>query len=154
MLVEKYRKEHGDGSDLEVRAQITRAIDASPSLRNKKDLIEAFVDRMSVDGAIDEEWTAFVAARRAEELERIIADEGLRPEETRSFVAGAFRDGAIQSSGTAITRILPPVSRFSPDGGHGEKKQRVLVKLGEFFERFVGLGSSTDSDGAGGGAVS
>jgi type I restriction enzyme R subunit len=37
--------------------------------------------------------------------------------------------------------VLPPASRFSPEGGHGEKKQRVLGKLGEFFERFFGLGS-------------
>jgi len=41
----------------------------------------------------------------------------------------------------AITKVLPPTSRFSADGGHGEKKQRVLTKLGAFFERFFGLGS-------------
>jgi type I restriction enzyme R subunit len=31
------------------------------------------------------------------------------------------------------------VSRFAADGGHGEKKQRVLTRLGDFFERFFGL---------------
>lgn len=51
----------------------------------------------------------------------------------------AFRDGAIQTQGTAITKLLPPVSRFSAEGGHGEKKQRVLGQLGAFFERFFGL---------------
>jgi type I restriction enzyme R subunit len=142
MLVQKYRDQRGDGDDKEIRAEITRAIDASPSLRNKKDLIEAFVDRVSATGAIDEEWTTYVAARRAAELDKIIEDEGLRADETREFVERAFRDGSIQSSGTAITRVLPPVSRFSADGGHGETKQRVLAKLGEFFERFFGLGSS------------
>lgn len=39
----------------------------------------------------------------------------------------------------AITKVLPPASRFTADGGHGEQKQRVLVKLGGFFERFFGL---------------
>lgn len=141
MLVQKYRDQRGDGDDREIRAEITRAIDASPSLRNKKDLIEAFVDRVSATGAIDEEWTTYVAARRAAELDQIIRDEGLRAEETREFVERAFRDGSIQSSGTAITRVLPPASRFSPDGGHGETKQRVLTKLGDFFERFLGLGA-------------
>ena len=53
----------------------------------------------------------------------------------------AFRDGAIRSTGTAITRVLLPVSRFSADGEHGEQKQRVLAKLGADFERFFGLGS-------------
>ncbi len=141
MLVQKYRDARGDGDDKEIRAEITRAIDASPSLRNKKDLIEAFVDRVSATGAIDEEWAAYVAARRAAELDKIIEDEELIPAETREFVERAFRDGAIQTSGTAITRVLPPASRFSADGGHGETKQRVLTKLGEFFERFFGLSS-------------
>ena len=142
MLVQKWRDAHGDGSDAEVRASISRAVDASPSLRNKKDLIEAFVDSVSVDGEIDEEWRAFVRARREAELDAIIEAEGLRPDETRAFIATAFRDGAVQATGTAITKVLPPVSRFSPDGEHGEKKQRVLAKLGEFFERFFGLGTS------------
>ncbi|WP_243073673.1 type I restriction endonuclease subunit R [Microbacterium sp. SS28] len=145
MLVDKYRNERGDGDDKGIRAEITRAIDASPSLRNKKDLIEAFVDRVSVAGSIDEEWAAFVAAQRAAELDRIIAEEKLRPEETHEFVQRAFRDGSLQTGGTAITRVLPPVSRFAGDGGHGEKKQRVLEKLGAFFERFFGLGAGGES---------
>jgi type I restriction enzyme R subunit len=141
MLVQKYRDERGDGDDKEIRAEISRAVDSSPSLRNKKDLIEDFVDSLSVDGEIDQEWRAFIAAKREAELEMIIADENLRPDETRVFVETAFRDGQIRTSGTAITKVLPPVSRFAADGGHGEKKQRVVQKLGAFFERFFGLGN-------------
>ena len=141
MLVHKYRAERGDGDDKEIRAEISRAVDASPSLRNKKDLIEDFVNNISVDGEIDQEWRAFIAAKREAELETIITDENLRPDETRAFVETAFRDGQIRTSGTAITKVLPPASRFSADGGHGEKKQRVVQKLGDFFERFFGLSS-------------
>ncbi len=141
MLVQKYRDGRGDGDDKEIRAEISRAVDASPTLRNKKDLIEDFVDSLSVDGEIDQEWRAFIAAKREAELETIIADENLRPDETRVFVETAFRDGQIRTSGTAITKVLPPVSRFSADGGHGEKKQRVIQRLGAFFERFFGLSS-------------
>ncbi|WP_434615650.1 type I restriction endonuclease subunit R [Arthrobacter sp. A5] len=141
MLVQKYRDERGDGDDKEIRAEISRAVDASPSLRNKKDLIEAFVDSVSATGEIDEEWRAFIAGRKEAELDAIIESESLRPEETRVFVETAFRDGSIQTTGTAITKVLPPVSRFSAKGGHGEKKQRVLEKLGAFFERFFGLSS-------------
>jgi len=140
LLVQKYRDERGDGDDTEVRAQISRAIDASPSLRNKKELIEAFVDRVSATGAVDEEWTAYVAARRDAELTQLIADESLHPDATREFIDRAFRDGALQTSGVAITRVLPPASRFAPDGAHAAKKQRVLERLGEFFERYFGLG--------------
>ena len=141
MLVQKYRKERGDGDDKELRASISRAVDASPSLRNKKDLIEAFVDSVSASGEIDEEWRAFVHQRREVELDEIIESEGLRPNETRAFLETAFSDGAIQTTGTAITRVLPPASRFSAGSGHSEKKQRVLAKLSAFFERFFGLNS-------------
>jgi type I restriction enzyme R subunit len=144
MLVEKWRESRGDGTDTEIRASISRALDASPSLRNKKDLIEAFVDSVSVSGAIDEEWQFFIRVRREAELDAIIESEGLHPDETRAFIETSFRDGAIQATGTAITKVLPPVSRFSPDGGHSEKKQRVLARLGEFFERFFGLSPGGD----------
>lgn len=141
MLVQKYRDAHGDGEDREIRAEISRAVDASPSLRNKKDLIEDFVDSISATGEIDEEWRKYVAARKTAELDRIIAEESLKPDETRRFIDMAFRDGAIQTTGTAITKVLPPATRFAAGGGHGEKKQRVLSKLGEFFERFFALSS-------------
>jgi len=144
MLVQKYRSQHGDGEDKEIRAEISRAVDASPTLRNKKDLIEAFVDSVSVDGAIDEEWQTFIAAKREAELEAIIEEEWLRAEATRAFIETAFRDGALRTTGTAITKVLPPASRFSADGGHGEKKQRVIEKLGVFFERFFGLGQGAE----------
>ena len=146
MLVQKYRDERGDGDDVELRATITRAVDASPSLRNKKDLIEAFVDSVSAKGEVDDEWRAFITARRNSELNSIIESEKLRPDETRAFVKAAFRDGAIQTTGTAVTKILPPASRFAADGGHSEKKQRVLTKLGNFFERFLGLSSNGNQE--------
>jgi type I restriction enzyme R subunit len=139
MLVAKLRESKGDGDNVEIRAQISRAVDSSPSLRNKKDLIESFVDSLSATGEVDEEWRTFIASRRDAELEQIIADENLRPEETRTFVDTAFRDGALQTTGTAITRVMPPTSRFSASGRHGEKKQRVLAKLAAFFDRFFGL---------------
>lgn len=139
MLVEQYLKKKGTGEDKEIRANIERAVNASPSLRNKKDLIEQFVDTVTTKGKVDAQWQAFMAAKKTEEMERIIAEENLNAEATRVFIDNAFREGAIPSAGTAITKILPPLSRFSKDNGHGLKKQTVLDKLGAFFERFFGL---------------
>jgi type I restriction enzyme R subunit len=141
MLVQKWREARGDGSDKELDAvmKIQRAIDSSLTLRSKKDLIMAFVDSVSANGQIDDEWRAFVEASRTQELDRIIMDEGLKADETKAFVEYAFRDGSIPVSGTAIAKILPPRSRFAADGSHGEAKQRVLTKLSTFFERFFGL---------------
>ncbi|MGZ2225464.1 type I restriction endonuclease subunit R [Glutamicibacter nicotianae] len=139
MLVQKYREERGNGQDQEIRAGISRAIDSSPTLRNKKDLIENFVDTVSLEGSLEDEWTAYLEAQREKELDEIIAAENLKPEETAQFIDVAFREGSIRASGTAITKVLPPVSRFSKEKNHGEKKRRVVQKLGDFFERFFGL---------------
>jgi type I restriction enzyme R subunit len=140
LLVEQHRTAKGDGKDKEIRAEISRAVSSSPSLRNKRDLIEEFVDSLSATAEVDSAWAAFIAKKRAEELDRIIEDERLDATATRAFVEAAFRDGGVQPSGTAITKILPPVSRFGPDGGHGVKKRAVLSKLGAYFDRFFGLG--------------
>lgn len=145
MLVAKFREAKGDGEDVEIRAQISRAVDSSPTLRNKKDLIENFVDSVSASGEIDAEWRVYVETRRKAELDQIIEEEKLKPEETAAFVEAAFRDGVIRTTGTAITKVMPPTTRFSPDDGHGQKKQRVLAKLIAFFERFLGLVSSKPS---------
>ncbi|MHB1569773.1 MAG: type I restriction endonuclease subunit R, EcoR124 family, partial [Solirubrobacteraceae bacterium] len=139
MLVQKYLDAKGTGADKEIRATITRAVDASPTLRNKKDLIERFVDSLSATAEVDESWRTFIEARREEELQRIIAEEGLDPAGTTALVENAFRDGAIPTTGTAITKILPPMSRFSAEGLHGLKKQTVVDRLKGFFDRFSGL---------------
>lgn len=139
MLVERYLKQQGTGEDQAIRATIERAVNASPSLRNKHDLIEQFVDSVSVNTRVDAAWGDFITARKTAELGQIILDEGLNADETMVFVDNAFRDGAIPVTGTAITRVLPPTSRFSQHNNHAVKKQTVLDKLGTFFERFFGL---------------
>lgn len=141
LLVEQWREARGNGSDVEMSAlmNIQRAIDSSITLRNKRDLILAFVDSVNVSDDTGEDWRRFVEAKKAEELEALIVAEGLKPEETRAFVAEAFRDGAIPSAGTAITKILPPVSRFAAGGNHALRKQTVLDKLAAFFDRYSGL---------------
>lgn len=145
MLVEKWREIRGDGADKEIAEKaIQRAVDSSLTLRNKKDLILDFVDRVSATGEIDDEWRSYIEAKQTAELDELISEEGLKPDETKTFVNHAFRDGRIPTTGTAVTKIMPPASRFAADGGHGEKKQRVLARLTEFFDRFFGLSANDD----------
>jgi type I restriction enzyme, R subunit len=139
LLVEQYLKKKGTGEDKEIQATIDRAINSSPSLRNKKDLIKKFVDAVNTRSKVDSQWQSFIAAKKAEEFERIISEENLNPDAARIFIDNAFRDGSIPTAGTAITKILPPVSRFSKNNGHTTKKQTVLERLTAFFERFFGL---------------
>jgi type I restriction enzyme R subunit len=139
MLVERYLAAKGSGEDKEILATIDRAINSSPSLRNKKDLIEQFVASVSAKSKVDAQWRSFLAARKESELEGIIAAEGLNGDETRGFIDNAFRDGAIPTSGVGITKIMPPVSRFAKGGEHATRKRSVMEKLAEFFERYYGL---------------
>ena len=54
--------------------------------------------------------------QRDHDLDTIIAEEKLKPEDTRKFMENAFRDGEIKTAGTDIDKLMPPISRFG-DGG-------------------------------------
>lgn len=140
MLVDKYRKNHNSGEDKELRTTITKAVSASPTLRDKRDLIERFVDTVSITGTVEEQWQQFISQQQQKELTSIIDEEHLKPESTERFMHQAFENGDLQTGGTAITQIMPPTSRFTPTGGYQEQKQRVIDKLVSFFERFADLG--------------
>ncbi|WP_226895800.1 type I restriction endonuclease subunit R, EcoR124 family, partial [Luteolibacter marinus] len=123
---------------------ITRAVDSSPSLRSKRDLVEDFVESLSPQVRVDEQWQAYIAAKREAELQDLIEAHKLKPKQTQSFVDAAFRDGHLRTAGTEITRILPPVSRFRGESNHGDKKKQVIEALTRFFERFRGLASESE----------
>ncbi|TPW76995.1 type I restriction endonuclease subunit R [Schumannella sp. 10F1B-5-1] len=139
MLVQKYSDQLGD--DKEIAATITRAIDSSITLRSKKDLIEAFVDSVGVKADVDDDWRTYIAGRKQAELDAIIDGEGLKPDETRALLDAAFRDGALQSAGTTIARILPPMPRFGSGAAarYIAKRASVLDALARYFDRFSGL---------------
>lgn len=137
MLVAKYHDTHG--ADKELLLTIRKSVDASPELRSKKQLIESFIAGINDVDDVMEEWRSFVAEQREQDLNTIITEEKLKPEETRKYIEHAFRDGEIKTSGTDIEKIMPPTSRFG-GGGRAEKKQGVIDKLKGFFEKYFGLG--------------
>ena len=136
-LIRKYHEDHTKNKELLL--DINKAIDSSIELRNKKDLINQFITSLDVHAVVDEDWQKFVEEKKVEELEQIIASENLDHEATYTFIKNAFRDGNVATTGTAITKILPPVSRFSPTGERTQKRESVLNKLTNFFERFFDI---------------
>ena len=139
MLVKTYHDTHGE--DKEVLITINKAIDAGPELRSKKELIKTFIAGINEVDDIMAAWNDYVAGKREEDLENLIKEEKLKPEETRKFLENAFRDGAIKTSGTDIDKLMPPVSRFA-GGKRAEKKQGVIGKLKSFFEKYFGIGGA------------
>ena len=137
MLVKKYHDTHCN--DKEILITIQKAIDASPELRSKKELIETFIAGINDVDDVMAGWHDYVAEEREHELVQIIRDEKLKESETRKFIENAFRDGEIKTTGTDIDKLMPPVSRF--DGGNrAKKKQGIIEKLKGFFEKFFGIG--------------
>jgi type I restriction enzyme R subunit len=74
--------------------------------------------------------------QKQEELDRIITEENLDKERTYLFMENAFRDGHIQTTGTSLVKILPPVSMFTLSGERSHKKETVIEKIRAFFERY------------------
>ena len=137
MLVKKYHDSHCD--DKEVLITIRRAVDASPELRSKKQLIENFIAGVNEVDDVVAEWNRYVSTEREKALEQLIQEEKLREPETRKFLQNAFRDGEIKTTGTDIDKLMPPVSRFG-GGARAKKKQTVIEKLQKFFQQFFGIG--------------
>lgn len=136
-LIRKYHLSHQ--KDKDVLVSIDKAINSSVELRDKKDLIEQFIGSLTVSSDVDGDWETFVQSKRKEELDKIINEENLNKEATYHLVKNAFRDGDMQTGGTAITRVMPPISRFSSDHGRGEKRETVIQKLTHFFSRFFDI---------------
>ena len=98
----------------------------------KKDLIHGFINTVNAATDVDRDWQSYVQQQKQQELEQIITEEKLKPAEAQRFVANAFRDGALKTTGTDIDQILPPVSRFG-GGNRTEKKKTIIQRLAQFF---------------------
>lgn len=135
MLVEKYRASHG--KDKTILASISTAINSSIELRSKKELIEGFISDINVSASVSEDWKRYVDERREADIKALIARENLQPEETRKFLDNTFRSGELKTIGEDIQKIMPPSNPF--DIKSSEKKKRIIERLKEFFEKYVGL---------------
>ena len=122
----------------EIIARIKREINASPDMRDKRDLIEQFIERMTPEQGKDvgTEWEQYIEEEKRKQLDAIIDEENLKPKETAAFMQRAFSDGYVTETGTGIAKILPPSNPFLPESG--KKKQTVLEKLKAYLQRFLG----------------
>ena len=136
LLVKNYHE--SNCKNKEILVNIAKAVSASMQLRSKKELIEDFVASVNADTDIDEAWEAYVKQCKQDELNEIITSENLKADETDKFMANAFRDGAMRTTGTDIDKILPAMSRFG-GGNRQEKKKTVIEKLKGFFEKYFGV---------------
>jgi len=136
-LVKKYHD--SNMQDKELLVTINKAIQASPDLRNKKDLIQEFIDSLNQDSDVYSDFETFMNSKKKEELDKIIEEENLNNNETYTFVKKAFEQGRVEMNGTEISAILPQMSRFTRSNDRAVKKQKVLERIVEFFDKFFNI---------------
>ena len=134
-LVEQYHSKNT--LNKEAIANVLKAVDSSMQLRSKKQLIEAFLNRVNVDTDIQKDWHSFVEKQREQDLQDMIEEENLKPEETRKYLEDCFENGQLRTAGLAIDNIMPPVSVFG--GMKAKKKASIIEKLTKFFEKYFGI---------------
>lgn len=139
-LVKKYHDSNME--DKEILVTIQKTIMASPDLRNKKDLIMAFIESLDQDSNVYADFESFMNSKKKEELDRIIAEENLNKEETYNFIQRSFEQGRVETNGTEVSTILPPMSMFTPNNDRQEKKNKVIDKLLEFFDKFFSISNN------------
>ena len=136
LLVAKFHDSHCE--DKELLITIRKAVDSSPELRSKKQLIETFIAGINDVDDLLTEWRSFIAEEKEKQLVQIIKEENLNDAETRKFIEDSFKSGEIRTVGTDIDKLMPPTSRFG-GGNRAAKKQTIIDKLKAFFERFFGV---------------
>ncbi len=136
MLVAKYHQ--SNCKDKTILVAIDKAIKSSLELRSKKELIEHFIETINAKTDVQKDWQKFVIVQKETDLTNIITEENLKPDEARKFIENSLRDGTLKTTGTDIDRIMPPVSRFG-SGSRAAKKQGIIDKLKNFFEKYFGV---------------
>ena len=143
-LVKKYQNQNSKDRELTLR-DIDRAIKSSPEMRNKKDLIDEFVESITPTSEVDDDWNTFVRKKMQEEVSDIISSEKLQEVPARKFIKNSFENGFVQTDGTDVAAIMPPINPFKKAAGREEKKSEILDKIKSFFNRFYDLvGGNTD----------
>ena len=139
-LVEQYRQSHNQ--DGEIRVRISKAVDSSPDLRDKKELIEKFIEQLTPDSEVDAAWRVYVNEEKRRQFDSIVTDENLRREKAIDFIENAYERGYVPEGGMELDGIMPPINPFDVNANREGKIATVLEKLKAFFKRFFGISNS------------
>ncbi len=133
-LVNQYHDSHCQ--DNEIRIRIIKAIDSSPDLRDKRQLIENFIDSLTPDSHVDEDWRDYVNAAKRHEYQTIIAEEHLKAQPAIDFIQMAWERGYVPEGGLELDAIMPAINPFDPTANREGKIQKVLERIKTFFTKF------------------
>ncbi len=136
-LVEQYRKSHKQ--DGEIRVRISKAIDSSPDLRDKKELIERFIEQLTPNSEVDAAWRVYVNEEKRRQFEALVQEEQLKREQAVEFMENAYERGYVPEGGMELDGIMPSINPFDPNANREGKIARVVERLKAFFKRFADI---------------
>ncbi|MCF0210096.1 MAG: type I restriction endonuclease subunit R [Bacteroidales bacterium] len=137
-LVEVYKKEHQTEGE-EIRNKINRAILSSLDLRDKKDLINKFIDSMTAKGDVYAQWQQYINEQKKQEFDQIITEENLQRDEAIDFIQSAFSRGYVPEGGMAPAKMMPPINPFDPEANRQGKFEQILDRIKNFFTKYFGF---------------
>ena len=114
---------------------ISAFIDASPSLRPKRELIKKFVESININpnNQIDifEEFREFEKAKWLDDINAAIKKYDLNKDKTINFMNKALEKGYINYEGTDLVNIMPKISILDPN--RYKIKQKIYNALNEIL---------------------
>ena len=99
----------------------------------------AFIESIDLDTNVYADFESFMNSKKKEELDKIISEENLNKEGTYKFIQRSFEQGRVETNGTEVSNILPPMNMFTPNNDRQEKKNIVIDKILEFFDKFFSI---------------
>lgn len=138
-LLAKAKKESDKEKQEALLEEISRWVDSSLRLRNKRDLIKDFARyfinlKGSDESLIDEEFQNFVKKSKKNELLAFIERQGLNRQKAIAFVENAFKNKEMSDLGVEFAEILPKTSLF--DTQSKANADTIFKGLYHFYEKY------------------
>lgn len=133
-LVKEMQGDRADVGALEIK--INKAIDSSPDLRDKKELINQFIESLTPDSDVSEKWKEYVNEQKRREFNAIVTEEHLKEGPAKEFIATAWERGYVPEGGLELNGIMPPINPFDPNANREGKLQEVLKRIKTFFGKY------------------
>ncbi|HEB0101688.1 TPA: type I restriction endonuclease subunit R [Serratia marcescens] len=123
--------------------EVRRLIRSSLGNRAKEGLIVNFIQQTNLDdmpdkASIVDAFFIFAQREQMREAEALIKEENLNEEAAKRYIRTSLKREYATENGTELNETLPKLSPLNPQ--YKTKKQTVFQKIGEFIEKFKGVG--------------
>ncbi|HHG8628048.1 TPA: HsdR family type I site-specific deoxyribonuclease [Raoultella ornithinolytica] len=123
--------------------EVRRLIRSSLGNRAKEGLIVDFIQQTNLDdmpdkASIIDAFFIFAQREQLREAEALIKEENLNEEAAKRYIRTSLKREYATENGTELNETLPKLSPLNPQ--YKTKKQNVFQKIGEFIEKFKGVG--------------